>query len=128
MPGRAHQFRGHKGLHPRPVHGHIMSRPAAAPRGSGRDSPGEPVRRMKSAETVVHLEARREERREEEALSPLYGVAMLRIALELKRPGSGALDDIIRRVVARMGLEEAPLRASLESNGGLLRSIAPQED
>ncbi|MCI0570824.1 MAG: hypothetical protein L0Y66_08740 [Myxococcaceae bacterium] len=85
---------------------------------------------MKRGETVVQLEARREEQRAgmERTPPPLYGVAMLRIALELKRPGAGSLDTLVHRVTARMGLEEGPFRAYLERDGGLLRTLVPQRD
>jgi hypothetical protein len=95
---------------------------------SGRHEPSNPegvrVRRMHgSKSSVVALEQKQSE---EAPVSPLYGVALLRIALELKKPRSGSLDTIIRRVMARMDLEEAPFRAWLEQNEGLLRTLSPQ--
>jgi hypothetical protein len=54
----------------------------------------------------------------------LYGVAMLRLALELKRPGGPPFEAALDRVLAQMGLEEAPFRAYLERRGGLLRTLA----
>ena len=56
--------------------------------------------------------------------SPLFGVAMLKIAMELKKADPRPLDELVTGVLARMGLPEAEFRAFLESNGGLLRSIA----
>ena len=56
--------------------------------------------------------------------SPLFGVAMLKIAMELKKADARPLDELVTGVLARMGLPEAEFRAFLESNGGLLRSIA----
>lgn len=60
----------------------------------------------------------------DEALeSPLYGVAMLRMALELKREDAGSFEEILTRVLSRMKLDEAPFRRYLEKNGGLLQSL-----
>lgn len=55
--------------------------------------------------------------------SPLYGVAMLRMALELKRSESSTFEEVLTRVLARMRLDEAPFRRYLEKNGGLLQSL-----
>ena len=56
--------------------------------------------------------------------SPLYGVAMLKIAMELKKPHAGELEDILTGVLARMKLSEDDFRSFLERNGGLLKAIA----
>ncbi len=56
--------------------------------------------------------------------SPLFGVAMLKIAMELKKADPRPLDELVTGVLSRMGLPESEFRAFLESNGGLLRSIA----
>ena len=56
--------------------------------------------------------------------SPLYGVAMLKIAMELKKPQPRALDDILTGVLERMNIPESAFRAFLAQNGGLLRAIA----
>ena len=56
--------------------------------------------------------------------NPLYGVAMLKIAMELKKPDAAALEDIISGVLGRMRLSEEAFRRYLEQNGGLLREIA----
>lgn len=56
--------------------------------------------------------------------SPLYGVAMLKIAMELKKPNAGELEDILSGVLTRMKLSEDDFRAFLARNGGLLRAIA----
>jgi hypothetical protein len=56
--------------------------------------------------------------------SPLFGVAMLKIAMELKRTQGTALDDILSGVLEKMNLPEADFRAFLQRNGGLLRAIA----
>jgi hypothetical protein len=58
--------------------------------------------------------------------NPLYGVAMLRIALELKKSAEasvGTLDAIVSKVAARMGLIEPDFRAFLVSNRGLLQVL-----
>lgn len=58
--------------------------------------------------------------------NPLYGVAMLRIALELKKSAEtsvGALDAIVSKVAERMGLIEPEFRAYLVRNRGLLQSL-----
>ncbi len=60
----------------------------------------------------------------EVADSPLYGVAMLKIAMELKKPGAGGLDEIVSGVLGKMGLAEAEFRDFLSRNGGMLRAIA----
>ena len=59
--------------------------------------------------------------------SPLYGVAMLKIAMELKKPGAGDLDGILKGVLQRMRLDEREFRMYLEANGGLLRTIAQRK-
>ncbi|MDQ3266028.1 MAG: hypothetical protein M3Y59_20640 [Myxococcota bacterium] len=56
--------------------------------------------------------------------SPLYGVAMLKIAMELKKPNAGELEDILSGVLTRMKLSEEDFRAFLAKNGGMLRAIA----
>lgn len=58
--------------------------------------------------------------------SPLYGVAMLKIAMELKKPNAAALEEIVSGVLAKMHLSEEIFRQYLEQNGGLLRTIARQ--
>ncbi len=56
--------------------------------------------------------------------SPLYGVAMLKIAMELKKADARPVDELIEGVLTRMRLDEGEFRRFLESNGGLLRAIA----
>ncbi len=60
----------------------------------------------------------------EVAGSPLYGVAMLKIAMELKKAEGAPLEDLITGVLGRMSLDATDFRAYLEANGGLLRTIA----
>ena len=61
---------------------------------------------------------------EQVAQSPLYGVAMLKIAMELKKADARPLDELIAGVLAKMRLPEDDFRAFLAANGGLLRTIA----
>lgn len=56
--------------------------------------------------------------------SPLYGVAMLKIAMELKKADARPVDELITGVLTRMRLDEKEFRRFLEANGGLLRAIA----
>lgn len=59
--------------------------------------------------------------------SPLFGVAMLKIAMELKKPDAQGLDSILTGVLSKMRLDEGEFRAFLEKNGGLLRAIAQRK-
>lgn len=61
---------------------------------------------------------------QEIAASPLYGVAMLKIAMELKKADSRPLEELVSSVLQRMHLPEEEFRQFLASNGGLLRTIA----
>lgn len=77
---------------------------------------------------VAEVAARREVSAPVEvAESPLYGVAMLKIAMELKKPGAADLDQILSGVLARMKIPEDDFRAFLSQNGGLLRTIAQKK-
>jgi hypothetical protein len=60
----------------------------------------------------------------EVAASPLFGVAMLKIAMELKKADARPLDELIKGVLTKMRLDETEFRTFLEANGGLLRTIA----
>ncbi|MER2563359.1 MAG: hypothetical protein ABTQ32_21705 [Myxococcaceae bacterium] len=81
------------------------------PKGTGRSA------------KVVTLEQQASVSQELEA-SPLFGVAMLKIAMELKKADPRPLDELVTGVLSRMRLPESEFRAFLESNGGLLRTIA----
>ena len=81
------------------------------------------------AEKVVELpvagaQAEAPEVPREVAASPLYGVAMLKIAMELKKADARPLEELVNSVLQRMHLPEADFRQFLASNGGLLRTIA----
>lgn len=56
--------------------------------------------------------------------SPLFGVAMLKIAMELKKADARPLDELIHGVLQRMRLPEEEFKAYLSANGGLLKRIA----
>ena len=60
------------------------------------------------------------------AADPLFAVAMLRIALELKKNLTDPLDVIAARVAQRMRLDAAAFRAYLDGNLGLLKSAGPR--
>lgn len=81
----------------------------------------------KGAKKLVHLDLKRgqlEGAPSEVSDSPLFGVAMLKIAMELKRSETAGLEEILQGVLEKMELPEAEFRAFLERNGGLLRAIA----
>lgn len=59
--------------------------------------------------------------------SPLFGVAMLKIAMELKKADGRPLDELIAGVLTRMRLPEQDFRDFLSANGGLLRKIATRK-
>lgn len=73
---------------------------------------------------VVQLKQPEEAVPTEVAASPLYGVAMLKIAMELKKADAAPVDQLITGVLQRMQLPEADFRAFLAMNGGLLKTIA----
>jgi hypothetical protein len=85
------------------------------------------------AKTVVKLEERREatQSKARSALSveadPLYGVVLLKTALELKRRKKGSVEEILREVLARMRIPEHEFRAFLEQQGDLLKVIGLRE-
>ncbi len=73
---------------------------------------------------VAVLESAQSEVPQALSASPLYGVAMLKIAMELKKADARPVDELITGVLTKMRLDEADFRSFLEANGGLLRSIA----
>jgi hypothetical protein len=54
----------------------------------------------------------------------LWAVAMLRVAMELKRPGARGFEEIVEEVAARMDLPKAAFRSYLATDLGLLRTSA----
>lgn len=59
--------------------------------------------------------------------SPLYGVALLKAAMELKRRPEQQLEEILSGVLARMRIPEEEFHRYLAQNGGLLRHIAERK-
>jgi hypothetical protein len=86
------------------------------------------MNRRQRAKTVIELEPRRATASEATPeptpeAEPLYGVALLKMALELKRRQDGSVDEILRGVLARMRLPEDEFRAWLSQQGGLLKVL-----
>ncbi len=53
--------------------------------------------------------------------SALWSIAMLRIAVELKRPGAPDVEEIVAGVVARMGIPQADFKKYLAEHLSLLQ-------
>lgn len=82
-------------------------------------------KRTTSAEATPHVVHREGvPAGKEVAASPMFGVAMLKIAMELKKAEPSSLEELITGVLSKMRLDEREFRAFLETNGGLLKSIA----
>jgi hypothetical protein len=81
------------------------------------------MNRRQRAKTVIELEPRRTVVEPD----PLYGVALLKTALELKRRQDGTPEEILRGVLARMRLSEEEFRAWLSQQGGLLKVLGGEE-
>jgi hypothetical protein len=84
--------------------------------------------RRQRVKTVIELEPRRLTASEPARMpapepDPLYGVALLKTALELKRRQDGSVEEILRGVLARMRLPEDEFRAWLSHQGGLLKAL-----
>lgn len=80
------------------------------------------------AKTVVKLEEARQAAPKASPVppveaDPLYGVVLLKTALELKRRQDGTVEDILRDVLARMRIPEAAFYAWLEQQGGLVQAL-----
>jgi hypothetical protein len=56
---------------------------------------------------------------------PLYGVVLLKTALELKRRKDGSVEEILRSVLARMRIPEHEFRAFLEQREDLRKLLGP---
>ena len=92
------------------------------------------MNRRQRAKTVIELEPRRATSTETARAAPhavepepLYGVALLKTALELKRRKDGTPEEILRGVLARMRLPEDEFRAWLSQQGGLARVLGGGE-
>ncbi len=85
------------------------------------------------AKTVVRLEERRESTQSKARPAPtvepdpLYGVVLLKTAMELKRRQDGSVEEILRGVLARMRIPEHEFRAFLEQQGGLVKLLGLRE-
>lgn len=84
------------------------------------------MRGKQRAKTVVNLEAPRKAAPPQKApppppgeADPLYGVVLLKVALELKRRKEGTVEEILRGVLARMRIPEAEFQAFLKQSGRL---------
>ena len=86
------------------------------------------MNRRQRAKTVIELEPRRSPSTDTATQQPpaapepdpLYGVALLKTAMELKRRQDGTPEEILRDVLKRMRLPEDEFRAWLSQQGGLL--------
>jgi len=86
------------------------------------------MNRRQRSKTVIELETRRVDAPTPAPaptveLDPLYGVALLKTALELKRRQDGTPEEILRGVLARMRLPEEEFRAWAAQQGGLLKLL-----
>jgi hypothetical protein len=92
------------------------------------------MNRRQRAKTVIELEPRRSASTEttkapERVVDPhpLYGVALIKTALELKRRQDGTPEEILRGVLARMRLPEEEFRAWLSQQGELRKVLGGEE-
>lgn len=67
--------------------------------------------------------AKQASRQNESTDNPLCGVALLKIAMELKKPGAASLDQVISQVLSRMGLGEEAFRSYLAHEDLLPRLV-----
>jgi len=69
------------------------------------------------------------EARQDSIVEPdgLWPIAMLRIAMELKRPEAPGLDQIISGVVAKMGIPKAQFEKYIEEHLGTLQEAAKKK-
>ena len=105
---------------------HYQGRTRGAENANAR-GPREMNRRQR-AKTVIELEPRRATSTETSPTravepDPLYGVALLKTALELKRRKDGTPEEILRGVLARMRLSEDDFRAWLSQQGELAKVL-----
>jgi hypothetical protein len=105
-------------------------------RGAGHANARGPreMNRRQRAKTVIELEPRRTTDTETARAptqvvepDPLYGVALLKTALELKRRQDGSPEEILRGVLARMRLPEDEFRAWLAQQGELSKVLGGGE-
>jgi hypothetical protein len=86
------------------------------------------------SKTVVKLEERKQALRPKGQAAlpgepdPLYGVVLLKTALELKRRKDGSPQEILRGVLARMRIPESEFRTFLEQREDLRKALGMQEE
>jgi hypothetical protein len=61
--------------------------------------------------------------RADDGIDPRFHRAILKIALELKKPGAPSYDDIVRTTIRAMRLDGAAFRRYLGENGGRNMSL-----
>jgi hypothetical protein len=61
--------------------------------------------------------------RTDDGIDPRFHRAILKIALELKKPGAPSYDDIVRTTIRSMRLDGAAFRRYLGENGGRNMSL-----
>ncbi len=88
------------------------------------------MKQRQRVKTVIELEPREDSSatpapspQEPLEPDPLYGVALLKTAMELKRRKDGSPDEILRGVLARMRLPEDAFRAWLAQQGELAKVL-----
>lgn len=80
--------------------------------------------RGKRSQVATELGTHTEAAEKALSVNPLYGVAMLKIALELKKADARPVEQLITGVLSKMGLDEAHFQRFVDANGGLLRALA----
>ena len=95
---------------------------------SVEDAPGAPLRQDADGRSLpVGAPSHAPDSGEPIEASPLYGVALLKAAMELKRRPDQQLEEILSGVLARMRIPEEEFHRYLAQNGGLLRHIAERK-
>jgi hypothetical protein len=64
-----------------------------------------------------------EQRVEEDGVDPAFHRAILKIALELKKPNAPSYDEIVRRTISAMRLDAVAFRRYLGENGARNMSL-----
>ncbi len=55
----------------------------------------------------------------------LWPIAMLRIAMELRRPEAPGIEEVVADIAARMGIEKGPFERYLAAHLGSLTGCSP---
>jgi len=61
---------------------------------------------------------------EAEHMTPLYAAALLKVAMELKRPDARGLDELLAHVLEGLRVDRDEFKAYLSRNFSLLRATA----